>query len=91
MGFGSSFRAGTFANGADHFFRRMSCFSRTTALASYARSLKRPQNDGGEASEASPMPWPMYTVCLEVLLKMSKIEPHEELKARGVVETGGFA
>ena len=33
------------------------------------------------------MLWPMYTVALEVLLKMTKIEPHEELKAQGVVET----
>ena len=61
----------------------MSSSKSTTALASYARSLK--EEDSGAA--ASPMLWPMYTVALEVLLKMTKIEPHEELKAKGVIET----
>ena len=30
--------------------------------------------------------WPMYTVALDVLLQMTKLEVHEELKAKGVLE-----
>ena len=39
-------------------------------------------------SEAAPMLFPMYTVAVDVLLKMTRVEPHEKLKARSlVVET----
>ena len=34
------------------------------------------------------MLFPMYTVAVDVLLKMTRVEPHEKLKARSlVVET----
>ncbi|OLQ14444.1 Ankyrin repeat domain-containing protein 17 [Symbiodinium microadriaticum] len=32
---------------------------------------------------AAPLLFPMYTVAADVLLKMTKVEPHEDLKARG--------
>ena len=32
-------------------------------------------------AQAAPMLFPMYTVAADVLLKMTKVEPHEDLKA----------
>ena len=32
-------------------------------------------------TEANPMLFPMYTVAADVLMKMTKVEPHERLKA----------
>ena len=32
-------------------------------------------------AEDAPMLFPMYTVASDVLLKMTKVEPHEKLKA----------
>ncbi|CAE7248991.1 ASB3 [Symbiodinium sp. CCMP2592] len=46
-----------------------------TPLELYAMSL--PEDVG------APMLFPMYTVAVEVLLKMTEILPHEELKAQG--------
>ena len=46
-----------------------------TPLARYARSMKL---DVGEL----PLLFPMYTVPLSTLLEMTKLEPHEALKAR---------
>ena len=61
--------------------RAMACCScRTpvfpTPLAEYARSMRK--LDVG----TPPMHFPMYTVPLSALLGMTKLEPHEELKAR---------
>ncbi|CAE7836842.1 ANKRD17 [Symbiodinium sp. CCMP2592] len=36
-----------------------------------------------EADDDPSMLFPMYTVASDVLLKMTRVEPHEELKARG--------
>eukprot|EP00439_Symbiodinium_sp_Y106_P069803 s356_g12.t1 len=36
-----------------------------------------------QQAKAAPMFFPMYTVSVDVLLQMRKVEPHEELKARG--------
>ncbi|CAE7364271.1 BMY1, partial [Symbiodinium pilosum] len=36
-----------------------------------------------DAAGAAPMLFPMYTVAAEVLLEMTEIRPHEELKVRG--------
>ncbi|CAE7699901.1 unnamed protein product [Symbiodinium sp. CCMP2592] len=47
-----------------------------TPLEIYARSLP-------DDADAAPMLFPMYTVAADVLLKMTKVEPHEKLKARG--------
>ena len=33
-------------------------------------------------SEVAPLHFPMYTVSVERLLKMTAVEPHEKLKAR---------
>ncbi|CAE7480238.1 anks1b [Symbiodinium sp. CCMP2592] len=46
-----------------------------TALELYAKSLLK---DTGV-----PMLFPMYTVSVDLLLKMTKVEPHEDLKANG--------
>ncbi|CAE7388613.1 ANKRD44, partial [Symbiodinium sp. KB8] len=35
------------------------------------------------AETAAPILFPMYTVAADVLLKMTKVEPHEKLKAQG--------
>lgn len=51
-----------------------------TPLARYARSMKAHLD-----ADLLPMLFPMYTVPLETLLKMTKAEPHEELKAQGVL------
>jgi len=51
-----------------------------TPLARYARSMKAHLD-----ADLLPMRFPMYTVPLETLLKMTKAEPHEELKAQGVL------
>ena len=37
-------------------------------------------------AQAAPMLFPMYTVAADVLLKMTKVEPHEDLKAGAHVE-----
>ena len=34
-------------------------------------------------AQAAPLLFPMYTVAADVLLKMTKVEPHEDLKAGG--------
>eukprot|EP00439_Symbiodinium_sp_Y106_P033238 s1911_g3.t7 len=47
-----------------------------TPLDIYGRSLP---ND----ADATPVLFPMYTVAADVLLKMTRVEPHEMLKARG--------
>ncbi|CAE7543781.1 ANKS1A [Symbiodinium sp. CCMP2592] len=47
-----------------------------TPLAIYGLSLP---ND----ADAAPMHFPMYTVAADVLLKMTRVEPHEMLKANG--------
>eukprot|EP00439_Symbiodinium_sp_Y106_P077221 s29_g16.t1 len=47
-----------------------------TRLELYARSL-------ADDVDAVPMQFPMYTVAAELLLKMTEVEPHEKLKARG--------
>lgn len=47
-----------------------------TPLEIHAKSLP-------DEVEAPSMLFPMYTVASDVLLKMTKVEPHEELKARG--------
>ncbi|CAE7666476.1 ANKRD17 [Symbiodinium sp. CCMP2456] len=47
-----------------------------TPLEIHARSLP-------DEADAASMLFPMYTVASEILLKMTKVEPHEELKARG--------
>ena len=52
-----------------------------TPLAKYARSLRTHIDDG----EKLPMFFPMYTVPLCTLLEMTRIEPHETLKARDVL------
>ena len=36
--------------------------------------------------QAAPMLFPMYTVASALLLRMTKIQPHEELKAKGLSE-----
>ena len=36
-------------------------------------------------AQAAPMLFPMYTVAADELLKMTKVEPHEKLKAAGKV------
>ena len=46
-----------------------------TALERYARSL-------ATVDDAAAMLFPMYTVAVEALLKMTRLKPHEELKAR---------
>ena len=51
-----------------------------SALAAYARSLQNREDD-----VASAMLLPMYTVPVKDLLLMGEIEPHEELKARGIL------
>ena len=53
----------------------------STPLAQYARSLRTQLDDG----EKLPMLFPMYTVPFGTFLEMTMIEPHEELKARGVL------
>ena len=35
-------------------------------------------------AQVPPMHYPMYTVHADVLLKMTKVEPHEQLKALGI-------
>ncbi|CAE7895507.1 ANKK1 [Symbiodinium necroappetens] len=50
-----------------------------TALAKYAEALR------GQPEDELPTLFPMYTVPLETLLEMTRIEPHEELKARDVL------
>ncbi|CAL1134353.1 unnamed protein product [Cladocopium goreaui] len=55
------------------------CAPSSTPLAEYARSL-RTLDDGERLS----MFFPLYTVPLGTLLEMTKIEPHEALKARNV-------
>ncbi|CAK9042978.1 unnamed protein product [Durusdinium trenchii] len=52
-----------------------------SALASYARSLRTRCPE----AEASPMLLPMYTVPVRDLLDMAEMEPHEELKAKGLL------
>ncbi|CAE7242612.1 ANK2 [Symbiodinium necroappetens] len=47
-----------------------------TPLEIYGRSLP---ND----ADAAPMLFPMYTVAADVLLKMTRVEPHERLKDKG--------
>ncbi|CAE7782384.1 ANK2, partial [Symbiodinium necroappetens] len=47
-----------------------------TPLEIYARSL-------AEDADDTPMLFPMYTVASDVLLKMTKVEPHEKLKECG--------
>ncbi|CAE7898472.1 ANK2, partial [Symbiodinium sp. KB8] len=47
-----------------------------TPLEIYARSLPDDADD-------TPMLFPMYTVASDVLLKMTKVEPHEKLKESG--------
>eukprot|EP00439_Symbiodinium_sp_Y106_P026428 s6746_g3.t1 len=47
-----------------------------TPLEVYAQSLPHD-------ADAAPMLFPMYTVAADVLLKMTKVEPHEKLKAWG--------
>ncbi|CAE7224813.1 ANKRD17, partial [Symbiodinium sp. CCMP2456] len=42
-------------------------------LGIYAQSLP-------DGADAAPMLFPMYTVAADVLLKMTKVEPHEDLK-----------
>ncbi|CAE7666464.1 ANKRD17, partial [Symbiodinium sp. CCMP2456] len=44
-----------------------------TPLEIHARSLR-------DEAEAPSMLFPMYTVASGVLLKMTKVEPHEDLK-----------
>ena len=51
-----------------------------TALAAYARSLQNKEDD-----QTSAMLLPMYTVPVKDLLLMGEIEPHEELKAKGIL------
>ncbi|CAE7709774.1 ANKRD17 [Symbiodinium sp. CCMP2456] len=51
-------------------------WSTPTPLEIYARSLPHD-------ADAAAMLFPMYTVSVDVLLEMTKVEPHEELKARG--------
>eukprot|EP00439_Symbiodinium_sp_Y106_P058446 s2342_g8.t1 len=47
-----------------------------TPLEIHARSLP-------EEADAPSMLFPMYTVASDVLLNMTRVEPHEDLKARG--------
>jgi hypothetical protein len=56
------------------------CAPSSTPLAEYARSL-RTLDDGERLS----MFFPLYTVPLGTFLEMTKIEPHEALKARNVL------
>ncbi|CAE7258149.1 ANKRD44 [Symbiodinium microadriaticum] len=49
---------------------------RATPLEIYAKSLP-------DDADAFPALFPMYTVSSDILLSMTKIEPHEKLKARG--------
>ncbi|CAE7273959.1 Trpa1 [Symbiodinium sp. CCMP2592] len=49
---------------------------RRTPLEIHGRSLP-------DDADAVPMLFPMYTVVADVLLKMTKVESHEKLKARG--------
>eukprot|EP00435_Cladocopium_sp_Y103_P007398 s1029_g2.t1 len=52
-----------------------------TPLAQYARSCRTQLHD----DEKLPMLFPMYAVPLGTLLEMTKVEPHETLKARNVL------
>ena len=56
------------------------CGPRTplTPLELFARSLHG-------ADEEAPMRFPMYTVPLQDLLQMESLEPHETLKAKGIL------
>ncbi|CAE7216337.1 ANKRD44 [Symbiodinium natans] len=56
----------------------MACCSgqTSTPLEKFSRSLP-------DDPDVSPMLCPMYTVTVDVLLKMTSAEPHEDLKARG--------
>ncbi|CAE7837589.1 ANKRD17 [Symbiodinium sp. CCMP2592] len=63
----------------------MSCLASGTPLQQYMRSLRRqpdPGGPGGGTARAARR-FPMFTVPLKVLMKMTKIEAHEVLKARG--------
>ncbi|CAE7453687.1 ANKK1 [Symbiodinium sp. CCMP2456] len=50
-----------------------------TPLAQYAKSLQTSRAD------AVPMHFPMYTVPLHTLMEMTKVEPHEVLKAKDML------
>ncbi|OLP93692.1 Ankyrin repeat and sterile alpha motif domain-containing protein 1B [Symbiodinium microadriaticum] len=50
-----------------------------TPLAQYAKSLQTSRAEG------APMHFPMYTVPLDTLLEMTKVEPHEVLKAKDML------
>ena len=54
--------------------------SAPTPLSAFARSL-----GAQDADTRTPMRFPMYTVPLHAVLQMVEIEPHEELKAKGLV------
>ena len=56
-----------------------------SALADYAKSLRTQEERGSPDFTAAPLLFPMYTVPVEALLQMTENEPHEVLKANGVV------
>ena len=56
-----------------------------SALAKFARSLKDRTDEGAVDVEFAPFLFPMYTVPAEVLLQMTEVETHEDLKAAGVL------
>ncbi|OLQ06469.1 hypothetical protein AK812_SmicGene10211 [Symbiodinium microadriaticum] len=56
-----------------------------SALADYAKLLRNQGDEGSPDFTAAPLLFPMYTVPVEALLQMTENEPHEVLKAKGVV------
>ena len=62
-------------------------FQRSKVLSPVIGTVKDSgsQKDHLEESEALPLLFPMYTVPLFELLKMTKVRPHEELKPEGVL------
>ena len=62
------------------------CGKKLTPLTQYAQSLRAcPEETAAGAATKCRKFFPMYTVPLNALLEMKKIEPHEVLKARDVL------
>ncbi|CAE7018158.1 mask [Symbiodinium sp. CCMP2456] len=61
----------------------MSCLASGTPLHHYMRSLQRQTDPGNPGSKGGVRRFPMFTVPLKVLMKMTKVEAHEVLKERG--------
>ena len=82
------------AGGRAHRMALCGSWAEKSPLEKYAKSLQIGSNEDNEGS-GPPMRFPMYTLPLDVLLKMRELLPHEELKRRDelveFVETMGNA